>query len=217
MNKMYLFLAVFIIVSVFHITVILLRKENLRRISKCFLMPLLLAVYIASGEHRYIFIVPALILGWIGDALLIKIEKKAHFILGLASFLLGHVCYMITFIQILGLSGNVNIPAIAVFIAPAILLGMVVFRLIKPTKEMFFPVILYMAVLVAMNFLGFQVFLLNTGIAGILILSGCYNFIVSDTILAYYTFRKVKLWGAVLLMIFYILAQAEIVMGLMKL
>ena len=101
--------------------------------------------------------------------------------------------------------------------APTVVLGMVVFRLIKPTKEMRIPVIVYMIVLVAMNLAGFQVFLLNPGVAGLLILSGCFNFMVSDTILAYYTFRKLKLSGAVLIMAYYILAQAEIVMGLLLL
>ena len=214
---------VFILVSVFHVTVIYLKKEKARRISKCLVVPLLLAVYIAGGGSRFFFPIPALILGWIGDVLLIKIEKKTHFVLGLGSFLLGHLCYIIAFIQILGLfSSNgaacsVNISAFVIFVPPSVVLAMVVFRLIKPTKEMFLPVIVYMAVLVTMNLFGFQVSLLHPGLAGLLILSGCFNFIVSDTILAYYTFRKLKLSGAVLIMVYYILAQAEIIWGLLLL
>ena len=217
---MQFFLIIFILLSVFHVGAIFFKKEKIRRISKCFVVPLLLAVYMAGGEHKYIFIIPALVLGWIGDVLLIQIEKKSHFILGLASFLLGHVCYVITFAQILGLFGSgatINVPSLVIFTAPTILLAMVVFRLIKPTKEMFLPVLLYMTVLLVMSFFGFQVFLFHPGIAGLLILSGGFNFMVSDTILAYYTFRKLKLWGAVLIMVFYILAQAEIIIGLMKL
>ena len=220
MNVKQIFLILFIAVSVFHVGAIFFKKEKLRKISKCFIVPLLLAIYLAGGEYRYIFIIPALILGWLGDVLLIKIEKQTHFILGLASFLLGHVCYMMIFAQILGLfssAAQVNIPSVFIFTVPVILLAMVVFRLIKPTREMFVPVILYMTVLVVMNFFGFQVFLYNPGVAGLLILSGCFNFMVSDTILAYYTFRKLKLWGAVLIMVFYIIAQAEIVFGLMSL
>ena len=218
------FFVVFGLVSVFHIIVIALRKEKLRRISKCLVMPLLLAVYIAGGKGRSFFPIPALILGWIGDVLLIKIEKKAHFMLGLASFLLGHVFYIVTFMYLLGFFGagggvvnNINIPALLIFTPSAAVLGMVVFRLIKPTKEMFLPVILYMAVLITMNLFGFQASLFYPGAAGLLILSGCFNFIVSDTLLAYYTFRKLKLLGAVLIMVYYILAQAEIIMGLLQL
>ena len=223
MNTMVVLFIIFILVSVFHVLTIVLKKEKLRRISKCLVIPLLAAVYISGGGSRFFFLLPALILGWVGDVLLLKIEKKAHFILGLASFLIGHIFYMITFIQILGLFGlnggapRINIPSLLIFTAPAVVLSMVVFRLIKPTKEMFLPVVVYMTVLIVMNLLGFQVFLFNPGIAGLLILSGCFNFIVSDSILAYYTFRKLKLLGAVLIMVYYILAQAEIVFGLMLL
>ena len=220
MKITYIFLIIFIIASVFHIATIFLKKETARRISKCIVVPLLLGVYLAGGGSRFFFPIPALILGWIGDVLLIKIEKKTHFVLGLGSFLLGHIFYTIAFIQILGIfspgaAGYINIPVFIIFIPPSVVLAMVVFRLIKPTKEMFLPVILYVSVLVIMNIFGFQVSLLHPGVAGLLILSGCFNFIVSDTILAYYTFRKLKLSGAVLIMAYYILAQAEIIWGLL--
>ena len=112
---------------------------------------------------------------------------------------------------------GIVIPAFIIFIPPSVVLALVVFRLIKPTKEMYLPVFLYMTVLVAMNLFGFQVSLIYPGTAGLLILSGCFNFIVSDTILAYYTFRKLKLSGAVLIMVYYILAQAEIIWGILLL
>ena len=223
MNNTQLFLAVFVLISLIHVTAIFLRKEKLRRISKCFIIPPLLGAYISGAGNWLLLPIPALLLGWLGDVLLIRINKKIFFMTGLASFLLGHLFYMISFAIILGfpghggVAGNINIPAILIFTAPTAVLGMVVFRLIKPTKEMYAPVIVYMIVLVAMNFAGFQVFLLNPGVAGLLILSGCFNFMVSDTILAYYTFRKLKLSGAVLIMVYYILAQAEIVIGLLLL
>ena len=226
MNGMQLLFILFLVVSIIHIVFIALRKETQRRFSKCMVVPLLLAVYISGGGSKFFMPIPALILGWIGDVLLIKIEKKTHFLLGLASFLLGHVCYIIAYIQILRImgigagsaaTGGISLAAMVIFIPPTVVLAMVVFRLIKPTKEMFIPVIFYMVVLVSMNLVGFQVFLAAPLTAGLLILSGNFNFIVSDTILAYYTFRKLKLSGAVLIMVYYILAQAEIIMGILML
>ena len=217
---MMVFLVIFFIVSVVHIAAIVLKRETLRRASKCLIIPPLFLAYIAGAGNQFLFPILALILGWIGDILLLYIQKKTCFILGLASFLLGHLCYIITFVGILGFfnfSGNINMPAIAIFTIPTIILGKVIFHLIKPTKEMHIPVIVYMIVLVAMSLFGFQVFLFNPSVAGLLILSGCFYFMVSDTILAYYTFRKPKLWGSFLIMFFYILAQAEIVLGLMLL
>jgi len=216
MNKMVAFLIVLGLVSISHIVFIVLKKELLRRISKCFIVPVLLAVYIAGAPNPLFLIIAALILGWIGDVLLINIRNKTFLMLGLTSFLLGHICYIASFIQSLGYAaGKINIPAIIIFTPPAIVLGMVVFRLIKPTKELYLPVILYMTVLEALTLFGFQVFLFNPGIAGLLLLSGCICFMISDTILAYYTFRKLKISGAVLIMGYYILAQTEIVMGLL--
>ena len=214
---------VFVIVSVAHIVFIILKMPTQRYVCKCLLVPFLLTVYIAGGGSKFIIPIPALIFGWIGDVLLINIQKKSNLLLGLASFLLGHICYIAAFIFILGLFGadggacRMNIPAILIFTPPAVVLGMVVFRLIKPTKEMRLPVIFYMAVLELMSLFGFQVFLINPGTAGLLILSGCICFMVSDTILAYYTFRKIKVSGSVFLMGFYILAQAEIIIGLLML
>ena len=221
MNSTRIFFVIFILISIIHVAFIIFKKEKMRRISKCLVVPLLLAVYVAGGGSRFIFPVIALILGWIGDVLLINIAKSINFKLGLAAFLLGHIFYIIAFVQLLGFfgsggtGGKLNIPSLLIFVPPAAVLGAVVFRLIKPTKEMYIPVIVYMIVLLAMSLLGFQVFLFSGGTAGLLVLSGCFNFMVSDTMLAYYTFRKLKLTGAVLIMVFYIAAQAEIVLGLL--
>ena len=226
MNLKTVLLIIFCAASAAHIGIIVMRKETARRVSKVLVMPLLLAVYLAgtaeSGSNYYFFVIPALVLGWLGDVLLIRIDKKINFTLGLASFLLGHLCYIIVFAGIIGGgagggAGRLNLPAFLIFAPQAFVTSIVIFRLIKPAKDMFIAVIFYMVVLVTMGLFGFQVFLLNTGLGGLLILSGCFSFVVSDTILAYYTFRKLKLSGSVLIMAFYILAQAEIVLGLMAL
>ena len=220
MNMTIFFLIIFTVIGITNIAAIFLRNEKLRQISKCLIIPPLLAAYIAGGGS-WIYPIPALILGWTGDVLLLRINKKICFLAGLGSFLLGHIFYIITFAFILGASAStaisINIPAILIFTPPACVLGMIVFRLIKPTREMYAPVIVYMVVLLMMSFFGFQVFLAHPELAGLLILSGSFNFMVSDTILAYYTFRKPKIYGSVLIMAYYVLAQAEIVIGLLLL
>jgi len=214
-----IFFIFFIIVCVIHIILIIFQKEKPRKITKVFVIPLLLGFYVfGTGANVPVFPVLALVLGWMGDVLLIRIEKKFNFILGLCAFLLGHLFYILAFSQIIGFSGfagKIDYQAITIFIPQVLILGIVIFRLIKPEKEMFVPVILYMTVLVSMGLFGLQTYLLNPGFAGLLIISGCFNFMISDTILAYYTFRKEKVSGSVLIMFFYILAQAEIILGLM--
>ena len=114
-------------------------------------------------------------------------------------------------------SGKIDPSAIVLFLPPAIMLGVIVFRLVKPAKEMYVPVIVYMIVLESLTLFGFQVFLNNPGWGSLLLLSGCLCFMISDTILAYYTFRKLKVSGSVFIMVYYILAQAEIISGFLLL
>jgi len=221
MSVMKIFLILFAIVSVVHVTAIYIRRGKLRRISKIFIVPTLLAAYIAGQGTPLIFAVLALLFGWLGDALLLRISEKAYFRLGLASFLLGHVCYIVTFIECLGFfapgGGRIDVTAILVFIPIAIIVGVMVFRFIKPPKEMIVPVLLYMIAIEVMAFWGLEIFILYPGFAGFLIFTGALCFMVSDTILAHYTFGKLTLPGAVLIMVLYIMAQAGIVIGLLLL
>jgi uncharacterized membrane protein YhhN len=97
----------------------------------------------------------------------------------------------------------------------AIPIGIAAFRLIHPEKDLIIPVIVYMAVLETMNIIGLQLFMFRMDLYGAFIFTGCLCFMVSDAILAYFTFRTLPRYGAILIMIFYILAQAGIITGLM--
>jgi len=220
MSVVTVFLVIFALVSVVHVTAIYIRKGKLRRISKIFIVPPLLAAYIAGQGSPLIFPVLALLFGWLGDALLLRINEKTYFRLGLASFLLGHVCYIITFIECLGFfepgGGRINVTALVIFIPIAIIVGVMVFRFIAPPGEMIFPVLLYMIAIEIMTFWGLEIFIFNPGFAGILIFSGALCFMISDTILAHCTFGKLTIPGAVSIMVLYIMAQAGIVIGLLS-
>ena len=216
---MNVFLIIFALVSVVHVSAIFLRKGKLRRVSKIFIVPSLLAAYITGQGTTLLFPVLALLFGWLGDVLLLKIKENTFFQLGLVSFLLGHVCYIITFVECLGFfggAGRVNNTAIAFFVPIAIVVGVMVFRFIAPPKEMIFPVLLYMIAIEIMTFWGLEFFIINPGFAGILIFAGALCFMISDTTLAYYTFRKLTIPGAVSIMVLYIIAQAGIILGLLS-
>jgi len=218
---MHIFLAIFAIVSIAQIIFILLGKKRFRQMSKVLIIPPLLAAYIVGMEGQLFFPIPALIFGWIGDILLLRKDKAIYFKLGLTSFLLGHLCYIITFIQCLGFfgfsGGSFNITVFAVSIPLAIIFGFISFHFIKPSREMKIPVIIYMAVLETVFLLALQVFIFNLSFAGALIFLGCLFFLISDLVLAYYAFRMIKRLGAAFIMTFYIIAQAGIILGLMSL
>ena len=226
---MKIFLVLFAIAGGIHITAIALQKEWLRRVSKVLIIPFLLAAFFAGGGAGFasgattggFFTILALVFGWIGDILLIKKNKRTIFKLGITSFLLGHLCYIITFLAILGFfsanGGKIN-PLTMLLFTPVLLIGGIfVFGLIKPFKEMKVVIIIYMFIIMSMCLWGFEVFFFNPNVAGALVFFGCLLFIISDTLLAYYAFRKLKVFPAAMIMLSYIMAQTEIVMGLMSL
>jgi uncharacterized membrane protein YhhN len=217
-----IFLGIFILISAAHIGFISLQKEKQRRRSKVLIIPALLAFYIASVKNPLIFPIFALVFGWFGDVLLINKRRRLNFKLGLASFLLGHICYVFTFVNFLKSAGSnindaalrFNTTAALIYIPLAAVLGILMLMFIRPNKEMLLPVIIYLIGIETMCFWALEAFVCKPGPSGALIFSGSLCFILSDTILGYYTFRKLKRAGAVLIMLFYILAQAGIILGL---
>ena len=215
-----LLLVILCIISLVHIIAIAFSNNKLRYITKIFIIPTLLAVYLA-GKNYNIFIILALLFGWIGDIMLIKKKRRNVFKIGIISFLLGHLCYILVFLGILGFfSGNeavINYYGLFGYIPIMIIGGIFIFRLIKPFKEMKPIVIIYMIIIESMSLWALQVFIFRPGFAGVLIFFGGILFLISDTMLSYYSFRKIKVPGAVAIMVLYILAQTGIVMGLMNL
>jgi uncharacterized membrane protein YhhN len=61
-----------------------------------FLASALAAGALGSSYGRYVFV--GLMLSWLGDVLLIPRERPKVFLLGVASFLLGHVAFAIAFL-----------------------------------------------------------------------------------------------------------------------
>jgi len=218
---MLIFLVIFSVVSIIHITFISLKMETPRRVSKVLIIPPLLMAYLMGTGSPVFFVIPALVLGWLGDILLIKTNRRDYFKFGLASFLLGHICYLLCFIECLGFfgsgGGSFNFMALVIYLPLALIAGVLIFRFIKPAKGMVLPVIFYTIAIEAMTFGGLQVFIINPGLAGALIFAGCLCFMFSDTILSYKKFRKTKFLGANTVMVSYILAQAGIILGLMRL
>jgi uncharacterized membrane protein YhhN len=224
------FFIILVLFSAAHIIAIVFNIEWLRRISKVLLIPSLLAVFIAGRgaifteagvgtEKGDLFVIFALIFGWIGDALLIKKNKRAFFKLGITSFLIGHLCYIVCFLVLLGFSpydmGLADIQTLLLFSPVLIIGGIFVYGLIKPFKEMKKIIIVYMAIIMLMALFGFEVFFFKPGIPGALIFFGSMLFLISDTLLAYYAFRKIKVFPAAMIMVSYILAQTEIVLGIL--
>lgn len=83
----------FITYCLFHLVTCYLEREFLRKITKVFIIPLLiLGLVLTKTFNLWLYI--GLTLGWIGDILLLFTGKKRYFLIGGISFLLGHLAYV---------------------------------------------------------------------------------------------------------------------------
>jgi uncharacterized membrane protein YhhN len=205
----------FILVSLIHLLAAFFLVEKIRKISKLFLMPLLLAYFIAVRGNVYLPVLFALIFAFVGDFFLLEPQKLLWFKLGLASFLLGHLCYIPAFIS---LTEHFHLPVLIISYVIAIALGFFMIKMMAPEKNMMIPVILYTCVILNMSIYALQLRLANLRSSvnswSIMIFIGSLLFICSDTLLAFFTFHKMPKRGNVLIMLFYITAQSLIVIGL---
>jgi uncharacterized membrane protein YhhN len=206
-----IFLFSFAFVAAIHLVSIFVRQRSVTGISKVLLVPLILALYISRTESLYIPVIIALVFGWLGDIFLLKISDIRFFRLGLASFLVGHICYIPSMLHF---SGRLNFFALLLSLTIALPLGILLRALIHPNREMNIPVIAYEMVIILMTASALQLFLARGTPFGILVFAGSLCFLVSDSILAYFTFRKRKPIGDFLVMSTYITAQLCIALGL---
>jgi uncharacterized membrane protein YhhN len=204
------FLIILAVVSVIYLITLFFKDNLLQFILKGCLLPLILAVYISGTEKILVPIIFALAFGWIGDVFLLKIENLLSFRLGLASFLAGHICYITAFFNF---TQPFNYYVLIISAAVAVVLGVCIFKLVKPGKDMMYPVIAYEIVIMLMAASAVQIFFASGGVFGILVMAGSICFVVSDGTLAYDTFRNKTKIGSFIVMLTYIAAQLLITLG----
>lgn len=146
----------------------------------------------ALGSTYGRFILGALLLGWLGDALLLSRAPQA-FMAGLAAFLLSHVLFAVAFA-----AGALSLPAMAVAAVLAIAFGAVVLRWLLPHVPANFkaPVVAYVVVILGMCTMAAGHAVASQRWA---VLSGALIFTVSDLAVARDRFVRQgyvnRLWG----------------------
>jgi len=210
MNLKLVFLVILGVVSAVYLVSLFYKQGVFQSVLKSCLVPLILAVYIFGADKIFLPVVLGLVFGWAGDVLLLKISSPRFFRLGLVSFLIGHIFYIIA---MSAFARPFNIAALVISIAAAACIGFLLFRIIRPTVEMKIPVIAYEAILLSMAIFALQLFLAQGSSFGSLVLAGSVCFVISDSTLAYDTFRTGPKYGFFIVMITYIAAQLLIALG----
>lgn len=188
-------------------------------ISKPLLMPVL-AIYFVfelkgyqSDFKKWIFL--ALLFSWGGDVLLMFQEKQSiFFLLGLSSFLLAHIFYIIFFHRVRlqeSIKGNPWLLIIVVIYYSALISWLSPYL-----GDMKMPVRIYGIVISFMLMLAMHMLFLRTKTAGNRMMAGALLFVISDSVLAINKFYQAFEMAGVIIMLTYGLAQLLLVQGAVK-
>lgn len=135
-----------------------------------------------------VWIIAALVLGMIGDLLLVYVDNSKCFLLGLVSFLIGQIVYGVTFLRYVGFS----------WIDPVLYVVLIAAALFTYTRvnlelgKMKIPVLAYLLIIMFMFVMAVSS-LYKSGFNAAttaLISSGAVLFLASDIVLAFVIFHK---------------------------
>jgi uncharacterized membrane protein YhhN len=209
----------FFIVALGELISIAAQLEQLQLVCKPLIMVTLGVYYLSSvGEDRSFVVLLAIIFSLAGDvSLMFDSVDSIYFIIGLISFLISHVFYIVAYRQhqygeqLDSLQGIQKLRAAF----PIVLAGTGLVVILYPTLgDLKFPVVVYSLVLVvmALNAL-FRLGRTNT-ISFWFVFVGAMFFMVSDSILAINKFLTPLPYAGLLIMSTYISAQFLIIEGL---
>lgn len=187
------------------------QRENrpLEYLCKPLTLVLLVATALAldplDGTVRAWFVV-ALVLSLAGDVFLMLPTDR--FVLGLASFLLGHIAYVVG-MHVDGVDGPRFLVGIVVVMAALAVLGTLILRGLRagPNRALAGPVVAYMFVISAMVASAI-------GVGHVTGIVGAGLFYVSDALIAWNRFLRETPYGRLSIMVTYHLAQAALVLSL---
>lgn len=169
---------------------------------------LMVIVFTQIKSSTKYFYLAALAASSFGDVFLAT-SITHSFILGLASFLIAHLFYLIVFIK--SQSGEENATTNNFLISLIILFSVVMATYILPaTAELLVPVAIYLLVITVMATTAFKKNMHKLTLLGVI------SFLISDSILALSIFKTPLPQSDYLVMVTYYLAQSLIISGVIS-
>lgn len=181
-----------VLMSLIYLAELIFAFFEIERFRKIFKPLCLLALifYLSMMKLDNIYIYGALFFGWIGDIfLLFKKERKLLVLIGILSFLVGHIFYIITFVNLL--SYDIPVIAIIITIALGLLSPLVPYKICYRNTKFFtapggfYGYVLFVELIVAILLAIDQKTMYSN-----LILAGNMLFITSDIVLTVSMFFK---------------------------
>jgi uncharacterized membrane protein YhhN len=214
-----LWLVLFFVIMAADIFAIATDNDDLRWLTKPFIIPLLIGYLISSltlvKSRVHKWVIAGLVFSWGGDVLLmLEPQNSNFFIYGLVSFLIAHICY-IDFFQVV--KRKEKIKTSWLFVLPVLVYYAGLISLLFPyLKDLKIPVIVYGAVISTMLAFALHMLAMKYKNAALNMMAGAVLFIVSDSVLAINKFYKPFEGAGIVIMLTYAFAQLLIVSGVIK-
>jgi uncharacterized membrane protein YhhN len=185
--------------------------------TKPLLMPLIILYYVfgVGFESIYWLLIIALVFGWLGDIFLMLGHEGNWFMLGLGSFLIGHIFYIILYLII-----NKNILMFPVWglvlLIPSIFLALFFYSKIHGKMgDLTIPTIIYLITIFTMSVCATLLLSEFNSISFLFVYLGPILFMISDGMIALDKFNKPIPKNGVYVMFTYGLAQLFIAQGIL--
>jgi len=180
---------------------------------KPILIPLLVLSAVMLKFDGKVKLILALVFSTLGDIFLL-FDGELFFMLGLGSFLIAHVWYIVLFVN--RLKGKTSPKMLLPLLFPiAIYLGVFLSLLWNQPKmePMRIPVVVYALVISTMLFYAGRLFMTNEN-GKVQLVVGALFFVVSDSCLAWNTFHSVLPHASLIVMSTYLMAQFLLTWGI---
>lgn len=220
MKRYNLFLILFAVVSICELLAVSRGWAEVQLVAKPMIMLVLIGHYLSMTSIRNGTLIRAMFFCWTGDILLMGQERgELFFILGLVSFLLGHVLYIVAYRQLQWEDkSNELLPTQKLRYAfPVVLAGTGLLVVLVPKLgPLTIPVMVYSVVLMLMAMTAIFRYGRTYLDSFWFVTAGALLFMASDSILAINKFHTSFAFAGSLIMLTYILAQYLIVEGVLR-
>ena len=194
----------FALVSIIHVLGLVFKFEVVSVVTKPLILVLLLSYYLKRTNQRSTLYIGAVLFSLLGDILLIS-NTELNFMLGLASFLIAHILYIVMVMKRIEAS---SFKSKVISAVPFIILGTGLLYFLKDTlEEMLIPVAIYAFVISMFGTVSLLNYLNRKSKEALTLMLGSLFFILSDSVLAINKFQESNAIYPVVVMITYIAAQ----------
>ncbi len=213
----------FLIVAALELSAVAFDMQILQWVFKPLIMITLAYYYYVSIGHLNLALsrslIGAILLSWVGDIALMFQGREIYFIIGLGSFLIAHLCYLVTYRQHMSDLRTTRLSGIQQFrfALPVVLAGTGLITILYPhLGALKIPVVVYAFVLIVMVLQALFRFGRTNQQSFWFVFIGAVFFMISDATIAINKFLTGFDLAGLLIMSTYVLAQFLIIRGLVS-